>query len=97
MTREVFTGRIDHRDASGPFDIIGDVHGCADELEELLGELGHRVTWDAKDGERQVTITPAEGRRVVFVGDLVDRGPRTPDVGGTAGTEDMGRAVAAAI
>jgi protein phosphatase len=56
----------------GPFDIIGDVHGCADELEELLGTLGYVVdsgTW----------CHPA-GRRAIFVGDLVDRGPRIPDV-----------------
>src|SRR5437660_302279 len=51
----------------GPFDVIGDVHGCRDELEELLGRLGYR--WN--------TPTPdhAEGRTAVFVGDLTDRGP----------------------
>ena len=30
----------DRTDEHGPFDIIGDVHGCCDELEELLGRLG---------------------------------------------------------
>ena len=66
----------DRRDETGPFDIIGDVHGCADELETLLGMLGYTVTWSDKD----VLVTAPEGRRAVFVGDLVDRGPRSPDV-----------------
>ena len=66
----------DRREESGPFDIIGDVHGCAGELETLLGDLGYAVAWSGKD----VTVTPPEGRRAIFVGDLVDRGPRSPDV-----------------
>lgn len=66
----------DRREETGPFDIIGDVHGCAGELETLLDRLGYRVAWDGKD----VSVTPPAGRRVVFVGDLVDRGPRSPDV-----------------
>lgn len=66
----------DRREDSGPFDLIGDVHGCASELETLLSELGYVVSWDGKE----VTVTPPEGRRAVFVGDLVDRGPRSPDV-----------------
>ncbi len=53
---------------TGPFDIIGDIHGCASELESLLGKLGYA------DG-----VHP-EGRTAVFVGDLVDRGPDTPGV-----------------
>ncbi|NGO15336.1 polynucleotide kinase-phosphatase [Streptomyces sp. HC44] len=53
---------------TGPFDIIGDIHGCASELESLLGKLGYL------DG-----VHP-EGRTAVFVGDLVDRGPDTPGV-----------------
>jgi protein phosphatase len=65
----------DRRADHGPFDIIGDVHGCADELEELLEKLGYVVSW--RDGEPSITA-PA-GRKLVFVGDLVDRGPRTPD------------------
>lgn len=69
---------FDLRHERGPFDIIGDVHGCCDELEALLAALGHRVAINA-DGSVSITPHP-EGRRVVFVGDLVDRGPRTPDV-----------------
>lgn len=66
----------DRREDKGPFDIIGDVHGCADELETLLTNLGYAVDWDGK----AVTVVPPEGRRAIFVGDLVDRGPRSPDV-----------------
>ena len=68
--------RWDH----GPFDIIGDVHGCADELEDLLEQLGYVVP----DAAVVEGTTPARrhpgGRRAVFVGDLVDRGPRIPAV-----------------
>ena len=53
---------------TGPFDIIGDVHGCRAELESLLTALGYR------DG-----VHP-DGRTAVFVGDLVDRGPDSPGV-----------------
>lgn len=53
---------------TGPFDIVGDIHGCASELETLLGTLGYR------DG-----VHP-DGRTAVFVGDLVDRGPDSPGV-----------------
>jgi protein phosphatase len=63
----------DKRAETGPFDIIGDVHGCGDELETLLDTLGY-VAGD--DGVRR----HPEGRKAVFVGDLVDRGPRVVDV-----------------
>ncbi|MBM3646996.1 MAG: polynucleotide kinase-phosphatase, partial [Alphaproteobacteria bacterium] len=70
----------DRRDDQGPFDIIGDVHGCATELQRLLEKLGYALHWSEADGERTVTVTPPTGRKVVFVGDLVDRGPNVPDV-----------------
>jgi protein phosphatase len=66
----------DRRDDRGPFDIIGDVHGCIDELLELFGKLGYEVSQD--DAGRKVA--PPEGRKAVFVGDLVDRGPDSPGV-----------------
>ncbi len=68
----------DLRDETGPFDVIGDVHGCRAELETLLDALGYTVTRD--DAGRAVDAVHPEGRRVVLVGDLVDRGPDTPGV-----------------
>ena len=62
----------DRRDEHGPFDVVGDVHGCMDELAELLGILGYR--------EEDGAYRHPEGRKAVFVGDLVDRGPRSLDV-----------------
>jgi protein phosphatase len=56
---------VDRRDLAGPFDIIGDVHGCATELEELLTQLGYRLDW-LPDGP---TIVPPEGRMAIFVGE----------------------------
>jgi protein phosphatase len=64
----------DRRVEHGPFDIIGDVHGCHHELVELLVELGYSV---AADG---FSAAPPDGRRAVFVGDYGDRGPDTPSV-----------------
>ena len=55
----------------GPFDIIGDVHGCFDELVELMAKLGYSVE---AQGE-EFAVSAPEGRKLVFVGDLVDRGP----------------------
>lgn len=75
----------DHRDMTGPFDIIGDIHGCYDELLELVQELGYQV--EMSDEERWTApaygfrnITHPEGRTLFFVGDFCDRGPATPDV-----------------
>ncbi|GGV94459.1 polynucleotide kinase-phosphatase [Streptomyces narbonensis] len=58
----------DLRHLTGPFDIIGDIHGCRSELDSLLARLGY------VDGHHP------EGRTAVFVGDLVDRGPDSPGV-----------------
>jgi len=61
---------------SGPFDLIGDVHGCFDELSGLLTILGYRISRLGQGFE----VYHPEGRKLVFLGDLVDRGPKTPQV-----------------
>ena len=60
------------KDEHGPFDIIGDIHGCCDELEELLATLGY------VNGENG--YAHPDGRKVIFLGDFCDRGPRNVDV-----------------
>ena len=62
----------DRRHDDGPFDIIGDVHGCNAELLALLGKLGYDTGASP--------IAHPDGRRAVFVGDLVDRGPGVAEV-----------------
>jgi len=64
----------DKRNLTGPFDIVGDVHGCHTELVDLLARLGWQVDPAGTDA-----VHP-EGRQAVFLGDLVDRGPATPAV-----------------
>ena len=70
----------DKSDEKGPFDIIGDVHGCCDELEALLAKLGYAIeTSDDAELGKRYAVTPPNGRKVVFVGDITDRGPRVGD------------------
>ncbi|MDB5046503.1 MAG: metallophosphoesterase, partial [Deinococcus sp.] len=71
---EVDTARVrrvplhtNRRELTGPFDFIGDVHGCLPELRDLLTRLGY-----VPDGD---SFTHPLGRTAIFVGDLVDRGP----------------------
>jgi protein phosphatase len=58
----------------GPFDIIGDVHGCCDELMDLFSRLGYAITNESDE----YRVTPPADRKAIFVGDLVDRGPKIP-------------------
>lgn len=53
-------------EASG-YDVIGDVHGCAHSLARLLEQLGYKKT---------AGVYQHPSRQVVFLGDIVDRGPR---------------------
>ncbi|MDR1915202.1 MAG: polynucleotide kinase-phosphatase [Synergistaceae bacterium] len=65
----------DKRDETGPFDIIGDVHGCYDELCELLELLGYSVDYDNCDAQPPIDETTRHARHAIFLGDLCDRGP----------------------
>ena len=69
ITREPLWNNKKHE--HGPFDIIGDIHGCCDELETLLATLGYQLKED--------TYTHPDGRKAIFLGDLVDRGDRILD------------------
>ncbi|HWC30493.1 MAG TPA: metallophosphoesterase [Dehalococcoidia bacterium] len=84
-----------------PYDLIGDVHGCREELLALLTKLGYVVD--------DSMVTPPAGRSVIFLGDLVNRGPDSPGVlrlvmsmvsagvaTGLAGNHDIGLAQALA-
>lgn len=62
----------------GPFDVVGDVHGCLDELRALLTQLGYELAGDPSNGG--ITARHPAGRKAVFLGDLVDRGPDVPGV-----------------
>ena len=69
------------RHEHGPFDVVGDVHGCFDELRTLLDRLGYVIERRADDGSGQTfEVRPPPGRKAIFLGDLVDRGPKTPEV-----------------
>ena len=89
IERQALWNNLKHE--HGPFDIVGDVHGCFDELVELLKKLGYEVAADVSpvtvstsaDGigaDSRPLLHHPEGRKVVFVGDLVDRGPKIPQV-----------------
>ncbi|MDR2639674.1 MAG: polynucleotide kinase-phosphatase, partial [Helicobacteraceae bacterium] len=64
----------DKKDESGPFDIIGDIHGCFDELCLLLAKLGWNVDQNA------FRATPPNNRKAIFLGDLCDRGTKNAAV-----------------
>src|SRR6266404_5409478 len=70
IVREPLWNNLKHE--HGPFDIIGDVHGCFDELAELLIRLGY----SAETGANGYAVSPPAGRKAIFLGDLVDRGPK---------------------
>lgn len=74
MERQPLWNNLKH--LHGPFDIIGDVHGCIDELTALLRQLGYTIT----EENDTYQVQPPDGRQAIFLGDLVDRGPNIPAV-----------------
>lgn len=64
----------DKREETGPFDIIGDIHGCYDELCTLLSALGYSVDKSA------CTAKHPQRRKAAFLGDFCDRGPKNAEV-----------------
>lgn len=52
------------------YDIIGDIHGCYEELQQLIDTLGYSWNSDRK-------LSHPENRKIVFLGDLTDRGPHS--------------------
>ncbi|WP_166264513.1 metallophosphoesterase [Marinobacter caseinilyticus] len=56
-----------HKPASRGYDIIGDIHGCANTLVRLLEQMGYRKVNGIYQHAR---------RQAVFIGDIIDRGPR---------------------
>jgi protein phosphatase len=67
------------KEEHGPFDIIGDIHGCFDELQALLQQLGYQISVH-QEPVISYDVSHPQGRKAVFLGDLVDRGPNVPAV-----------------
>lgn len=71
----------DKKEEKGPFDIIGDVHGCFQELEELLLKLGYQINRVEENTTNfGFEVIAPENRKAIFLGDLIDRGPDSPSV-----------------
>ena len=65
---------------TGPFDVIGDIHGCYNELAALLTQLGYTSSSAEANPDGHNSFVPPIGRKAVFLGDLTDRGPNSPAV-----------------
>jgi len=74
--------RPDKRRLQGPFDVIGDIHGCFDELVELIEKLGYRLSFTGPSLREAIAfrVHHPEARTLLFLGDLCDRGPMNHQV-----------------
>lgn len=70
---EISLSSVDLKIDAPAIDVVGDIHGCSEEMIELIEKLGY-VKGGWFENEHEVYKHP-EGRKLVFVGDLVDRGP----------------------
>lgn len=61
------------------YDLIGDIHGQHDKLLALLGTLGYSPRGDRSRGEFAGWTHP-ERRKIIFLGDYIDRGPKIREV-----------------
>jgi len=62
-----------------PYDLIGDIHGQHDKLVTLLNLLGYEPRKNRSRAEFSGWTHP-EGRKVIFLGDYIDRGPKIREV-----------------
>jgi len=65
---------------AGRVDVVGDIHGCFDELVILASRLGYIVGPYDPVSEDPIKVSHPEGRKMLLLGDLVDRGPHNRDV-----------------
>jgi protein phosphatase len=75
--RPLWNRRVDDH---GPFDIVGDVHGCYEELRLLLQRLGYLVFREGSSPSGRHLVEHPAGRRLVFLGDLAGHGPEVAGV-----------------
>ena len=69
------------KEENGPFDIIGDIHGCFTELRNLLTKLGYKVTKHRnREQNYGYSVIAPSARKALFLGDLTDRGPASNEV-----------------